>query len=163
MNELVVSGVPFTKEEKPLEILSEICRAIKYTGGTDSIETCFRLLANNSRNRSSPSIIVKFWGADAKNSFFNNYIATRTLCTSMLGFTAKSRVYVNENLTKSNFEIFRHARDLKKDGKVTRFTTQRGRVVVRVPNSDSPHIIESLDQLGTLVNINALEPMDSMN
>lgn len=163
INELVLSGVPFVNNENLVEIMTTICRVIKFSGGVDSIESCFRLPVRNNRRRSSPSIIIKFWGADAKNDFFKQYFATKKLCTSMIGFAAPSRVYVNENLTKRNFEIFCASRDLKKDGRIARFNTQRGRVVVQLQGSDKSYIVDSLDQLSKLVNqpATAATSMDS--
>lgn len=151
MNELVVSGVPFVENENVLETLSSLCRVINYSGGTNAIETCFRLPANRNQRRSSSSIIIKFWGADAKNDFFKQYFTVQRLCASMLGFGAPSRIYINENLTKRNFEIFRKARELKKEGKILRFNTQRGRVVIKLLGSEQMHTIGSLDQLGSLL------------
>lgn len=154
-NELVISGVPFVVNERIMDIISEISKAINFAGGSDSIENCFRLPVSNKRRRSSSSIIVKFWGSNAKNDFFKQYIGTKKLCASMIGFAAPARIYVNENLTKRNFEIFCKCRDLKKDGKIARFNTQRGRVVVRMVGSENTFTISSLEQLLTLVSQHA--------
>lgn len=151
MNELVVSGVPFLENENLCDIMTSICRAINYDGGIDSIETSFRLPIRRATRNSSPSIIVKFWGADVKNHFFKQYFSAKKLCASMIGFAAASRIYVNENLTKMNFDIFCKVRELKKDGKITRFNTQRGRVVVKLQDSERTYAIESLDHLGSLL------------
>lgn len=69
----------------------------------------------------------------------------------MIGFAVASRIYVNENLTKMNFDIFRKVRELKKDGKIAHFNTQRGRVVVKLQDSERTQVIESLDHLGSLL------------
>lgn len=161
MNELVISGVPYVADERIIDIVSNICKAIKFTGGIDSIETCFRLPTASNRRRTSSSIIVKFWGADAKNQFFKQYFVAKKLCTTMIGFTAKSRIYVNENLTKRNFEIFCKCRDLKRDGKIARFNTQRGRVVVRINGTGDANIINSLEQLRALITRPAAAEMES--
>lgn len=155
MNESVVSGVPYDKNEKIYDILSAICGIIKFSGGVSSIETSFRLPSNNKRRRSTPSIVVKFWGADAKAEFFKQYFAAERLCASMIGYTTASRIYVNENLTKRNFEIFKAARNLKKDGKISRFSTQRGRVFIKFPMSEVIYTVESLDHLHILCQQNA--------
>lgn len=89
--------------------------------------------------------------AEAKSDFIKCYFNTKKLCTTILGYSAASRIYVNENLTKRNFEIFCKARGLKKEGKFTRFSTQRGRVVVKLHGSERSYTIESMDQLSSLV------------
>lgn len=152
MNELVISGVPMVKDENLYEIIGSICKAINYCGGLDSIESGFCLPVHNNRRRLSPSIIVKFWGSDAKNEFFKRYFATKKLCTTSIGFSAPSRIYVNENLTKRNFGIFCMARDMKKDGKIAHFTTQRGRIAIKLLGSERSHTIDSLNHLSLIVN-----------
>lgn len=158
-NELVISGVPFVVNERIMDIVSSISKAINFSGGPNSIENCFRLPVSNTRRRSPSSIIVKFWGANAKNDFIKQYFAIKKLCTSMIGFAVPARIYVNENLTKRNFEIFCKCRDLKKDGKIARFNTQRGRVVVRMAGSDNTFTISSMEQILELVNQHAAVQM----
>lgn len=162
MNELVISGVPFQENENLCDIITSVCRAINYNGGVDSIESSFRLPVRRNTRNSSPSIIVKFWGSDAKNFFFKQYFSSKELCASKIGFTVPSRIYVNENLTKRNFDIFRKVRELKKDGKIARFNTQRGRVVVKFQDAERMHAIESLDHLGSLL-VSSATATTSMN
>lgn len=152
MNELVISGVPYMESETVIDIVASISRTIKFSAGQDAIESCFRLPVHNNRRRSSPSIIVRFWGADAKLDFFKCYFNSSKLCTTMLGYSAASRIYVNENLTKRNFEIFCKARDLKKDGKIVRFSTLRGRVVVKIHGCERSYTVDSVAQLSSLAN-----------
>lgn len=152
MNELVISGVPYLDNEKVIDIVSSICGVIKFAGGRDVFESCFRLPIRNIRRRSTPSIIVKFWAVEAKTDFFRCYFNANKLCTSMVGYSSASRIYINENLTKRNFEIFCSARDLKKEGKIVRYSTQRGRVVVKIQGSERSFTIDTLDQLSSLVN-----------
>lgn len=161
MNELVISGVPYVNNESLREIISFICGVIKFAGGSDSMETFFRLPTHNIRRRSSPSIIIKFWGVDAKSDYFKKYFSVKKFCASMIGFAAPSRICINENLTKRNFDILCKARELKKDGKIARFATQRGRVVVKLQGSERSHTIDSLEHLSTLVQQLATGPMDN--
>lgn len=152
MNELVISGVPMVENENLVELMDVICKTIKFSGGGTSIESCFRLPSRtSSRKRTSPSIMVKFWGADAKTDFYKQYFVSKRLCTSMIGFATESRIYVNENLTKRNFEIFRMARDMKNQGKISRYNTQRGRVVIQLLGSEQSHAIESASHLSSLI------------
>lgn len=160
MNELVISGVPYIENEKIIDIVTSISAAIKFPCGQNVIESCFRLPVHNNSRRSSPSIIVRFWGAEAKMDFFKSYFNVAKLCTTMIGYSAASRIYINENLTKRNFEIFCKARDFKKDGKVIRFSTQRGRVVVKLHGSERSYAIETMEQLSSLVDSSATAPND---
>ena len=81
----------------------------------------------------------------------------------MLGFAVTTRIYVNENLTKRNFAIFCKARELKLDGKISRFSTQRGRVVVKLHGSDHMHVVESLNHLSSLTQNDAAATTTTTN
>lgn len=69
----------------------------------------------------------------------------------MIGFSAPSRIFINENLTKKNFEIFCLARDLKKDGKINYYSTQRGRVSVKLTADAKQIVIGDIYKLKALV------------
>lgn len=137
-----------------------ISKAIKFTGDANCIQSCFRLPVYNktpsqSKRQRNPSIIVKFWGPSAKQDFFKQYMNTKNLCLTMLGFTTPSRIYVNENLTKKNFNIFCAARQLKDDGKIFRYNTFNGRVFIKL-SLDSKQIgVDNKEHLNTLVNSTA--------
>lgn len=91
-NELVISGVPFVENENLEDILNDICKAIKFSGDANSIETYFRLPLGNvikataNNRRRTPSIIIRFWGADAKIEFFKRYLNTKNLSTNMMAY-----------------------------------------------------------------------------
>lgn len=156
-DEIVISGVPIIENENLEEISVNICAAIGY-GRKDAIKSIFRLpqrqnnnSATQSKQRMAPSIIFKFWSTDAKSDFFRKYIAKKNLCATNIGFQSAARIYVNDNLTRRNFELFRHARQLKIEGKIFHYSTLRGRVFIKL-NSDSKQIgVSSLDQLNSLL------------
>lgn len=156
-NELIISGVPRLDNENIDAVCNSICEAIGFTGN-NTIQTCFRVplkskvATSNKPNRPfSPSIIIKFWSTDAKISFFKSYMDKKSLCVTDIGFSTPARVYINENFTKKNFEIFRMARKLKVDGKIFQYHTSVGRVSVKL-NADSRQIgIDSSEQLNSII------------
>lgn len=163
-NELTISGVPQTQNENLDAICSKICTAIGFNG-TNTIQSCFRV-APKSRNASRsfpPSIIVKFWSSDAKVGFFKSYIVKKNLCVTSIGFNTPSRIYINENFTKKNFEVLRRVRHLKTNGKIFQYRTVSGRVYV-VLDPDSEQIgINSIEQLDHLVGDTAAQQDKSKN
>lgn len=162
-NELVISGIPQIDNENLDVICNDICKAIDFNG-SNSIESCFRLhgtrssAPRNSSNRPNfPSILIKFWSSGAKNDFFNAYMSKRNLCVTNIGFTTPSRIYINENLTKRNFEIFRLARKMKSERKIFQYHTYNGRISVKL-NAESRQIgIDSKDQLYSLIENSAAQ------
>lgn len=134
-----------------------ICKAIEFNG-INCLQSCFRLPTRNYESSSAkskrhliPSIILKFWSSDGKAGFFKQYITKKNLCTTSIGFSAPGRIYINENLTKKNFEIHRMARRLKAESKVFQYNTFSGRVFIKL-SSDSNQIgIDSKEHLNSLI------------
>lgn len=160
-NELVISGVPRTENENVSKICDSICEAIGYNG-SNIIQTCFRVpfksnnrpSSNNSNCQRTPSIIIKFCSTDAKIAFFKSYIAKKNLCVTNIGFSTPGRIYINENFTKKNFDIYRLAKQMKADGKIFQYHTFSGRISV-ILNENSRQIgIGSKEQLNSLISDN---------
>lgn len=157
-NELIISGVPHTEQESLDAICNDIYKAIGFNG-PNSVETYFRLYGkknvaetNQNTNRQGfPPILIKFWSSCAKNEFFQLYMDKGNLCVTDIGFTTPSRIYVNENLTRKNFEICRLARKLKMDRKIFQYHTYNGRISVKL-NADSKKVaIDSEEHLYSLI------------
>lgn len=161
-NELVISGIPLMDNENLDAVCNDICKAIEFNG-SNSIESCFRLhvtrqATRNSSNRPNlPSILIKFWSSGAKSDFFNAYMMKRNLCVTNIGFNTPSRIYINENLTKRNFEIFRLARKMKLERKIFQFHTHNGRISVKLDPESRNIGIDSMDQLYSLIEKSAAQ------
>lgn len=161
--ELVMSGVPKVENENLSKIFHDVCKAIDFNG-ENCVQQCFRLPQRNSERstansnrRRTPSIILKFWSGEAKTDFFKQYIRKNSLCVTNIGFSAPARIYVNENLTKKNFEIFQLARQVKADGGIYQFNTYSGRVFIKLA-ADAQHIgIDSKNQLYSLIGNDAAQ------
>lgn len=65
--------------------------------------------------------------------------------------SASPYIYINENFTKKNFEIFRLARNLKSDGKVFQYHTANGRVFVKLNPDSQPIGITRKEHLNLLI------------
>lgn len=67
----------------------------------------------------------------------------------MLNFGSNEPFYVNENLTKSNFEIFNAAIKLKKQKVINSAYTLRGVVYVKRRENDKPTSVNNIEELTT--------------
>lgn len=59
-------------------------------------------------------------------------------------------IYLNENLTSTNFNIFRESLKLKNTGKIKSTFTSRGLVYIKKTDAEEPIHIEFLDQLNRI-------------
>lgn len=154
-NQLVVSGVPKLENENMDNIYDNICNAIDFDG-KDLIEACFRLpircnkFGTSSRHQ-TPSIMLKFQSYPAKRAFFKQYISKINLCAVDIGFSTCARIYINENLTKRNFEILRMARQLKANNKILQYNTSNGQVFIKLDADSDRIFIDSKEHLNSLI------------
>lgn len=161
-NELVISGVPRVDAENIETICSKICDSIGFD--VTSVQSCFRVPSTvNLRGPTSPSIIIKFWSLDAKTDFFRSYIAKKNLCVTDIGFSTPARIYINENFTKKNFEIYRAVRQLKADGKIFQYNTYNGRISIKQYSDSRQTIVESKEQLNSLIDPSAAQQQNQSN
>ena len=84
-------------------------------------------LKPSGRNPLPPPVIVRFTNRMTRNAI---YAVRRSLKENSHDST-NTRVYINEDLTKSNAEVFRHARKLVKDKKIFKCWTAGGVVFVK--------------------------------
>lgn len=161
-NELVIRGIPRKENENVNKICDMICESIGFNG-KNTIQECFRVTSkwNNINDSStkafSPSIIIKFWSSSAKMGFFKLYIDKKSLCTTNIGFESPARIYVNENYTKKNFEIYRLACQLKAEGRIFQFHSFKGRISVKLNQEARPIGVDSREQLHDLIEDHAAQ------
>lgn len=158
-NELIISGVPTTDGESLDDIYDNICKAIDFNG-KNCLSTCFRLptrhskaavTKSKSKRLQDPPIILKFWSTEAKVDFFKHYIRKKDLCLTSIGFTAPVRIYVNDNLTKKNFELLRMVRQLKANSKIFLYNIFNGRVFIKLSADENQTAVDSKDQLNLII------------
>lgn len=162
-NELVISGVPTLDNEDLYLVCNKICEAIGFNG-ENIMQSCFRVLTRNrkstsdkSRQHFAPPIVVKFWNTDAKSDFFKSYIAKKNLCVTSIGFSTPSRIYINENFTKKNYDIYRLARQLKIGGKIFQHRSFNGRVSIKLREDSEQIVIDSREHLNLLMDPTAAQ------
>lgn len=161
-NELVISGGPRLENENLDMICKNICDAVGFDG-SNTIQSFFRVpfktnqRSNQSSRQTSPSIIMKFWSSEAKEGFFKLYVTKKSLCVTNIGFSVPSRIYINDNLTKKNFEIYRLVRKLKADGKIFQYHTVSGRIAIKLKPDSRQIIIDSEQQLNSLIDDTAAQ------
>lgn len=155
MNVLVMSGIPFETGEDLNVLIPDVCKAIKYTRSLDSITSAYRRgskLNFTTDSKSASSIYLTFHNFDCKQHFFSLYLKS-SLNLAHVGFAAKKRIFVNEQLTPKNYNIFKFAKQLKNDKAIHNYYTYRGLVFVKLTSSETAKAVCvcSKDDLSSLI------------
>ncbi|XP_070068088.1 uncharacterized protein [Drosophila takahashii] len=74
------------------------------------------------------------------------------LSLQLIGLESPALIYINEQLTKHNYEVFKRAMHLKKHKRLTAVFTRRGDVFVKMIDGVEAHNVRSLHELSELSN-----------
>lgn len=159
--DLRINGIPFYDDEDLPGIFDDICHTLDIK--TPSVKAIYRLQNRNNKNRNnSPDavIIVKLMSPYDKNFLLKSLAGFRKAnrCSLMLkhiGFKSGNSeryksddpIYINENLTSTNYSIFISALRLKRSNHLRSVFTMRGLVYVKNDNTEQPVRIDNLQQL----------------
>lgn len=152
-----INGIPYRENENLHSIVENICDSLKiHTPQVESIYRLKKIYKNNKPYKPSDEVIVaKFKSPFGKNFLLKSIANFRrnnksTLCLRNAGFESNEPIYVNENLTPHNHQIFKAALNLKKGKRIKSTFTLRGLVYVKKFDSDEPLLIESPEELAQL-------------
>lgn len=152
-----ISGVPYYENEDLNKIFNNICSSVQIT--TPKIESIYRLkkiYKNNKPYKPNDEVIaVKLQSPLEKNFVLKSISKYRrdnktTMCLRNAGFDSNQPIYINENLTPHNHQIFKAALRLKKDKKILSAYTMRGLVYVRKHDTIDPILIEFIEEMDRL-------------
>lgn len=146
--ELRINSVPYCENENLNVLFHTLCENLKIC--TPEIQQIYRIKARN--NTAAPTILVKCSKPYERNFVLKTIAAHRrknkgNLQLNMLGLNSNQPIYVNENLSRTNFKLFQEARKFKKNNLLFSVFTLRGIVHVKRKESEEPVHIHSADQL----------------
>lgn len=148
-----ITGVPKVENENLSVLFSNICNNIKIN--TPKIDKIYRLDKIKNRHRSysiDDVIIVKLHSSYDKNYLLKaigsyRRSVKRPLILEDIGLQSNAPIYVNENLTPHNYNIYKIALKLKKQNRIKSTFTRRGLVHIVNVNAEEPILIEFPEQL----------------
>lgn len=126
--DLMLYGVPSTKNENVISIIRDIC--VKIQMELPCVIAAFRV---RSRSNAMP-IVVKLDTISSKQNLLSKYFKYKSLNLSDIGFESDKRLYICERLTKTDNTIFKMANELRKLGKIAKVSTRNGCVVIKKTN-----------------------------
>lgn len=106
---------------------------------------------------------MKFIANHMKESFYSFYLRLlpkKRITSKDLGFTTENRVFISENLTQQNQELFIMALNLKREKKLATAYTVNGIVNIKFLKGASPHEIRHKHDFDILLKSTAT-PADS--
>ncbi|KAL7723512.1 hypothetical protein ACLKA6_000179 [Drosophila palustris] len=160
--DLRMHGVPFSESENLRTIYNALCFSLNLTP-PPKIKDIYRVKPRGSTGSTvDPVIIIKLDNVREKITILRQIGAYRRehkqqLSLQLIGFDTHVPFYVNEQLTKAHYEIFKAAIQLKKQKLLTAVFIRRSLVHVREVGSDNIFCISNMNELSTLQNNNALQ------
>lgn len=166
--QLTIRGIPVIQEENLNDIFNNICNVIGHSSSSsvnlyrlvNKITSAQRSLRSGKTSATSstqtkykhkasipPVIILTFSNSWDKSNFFFKYIKHKSLNLSELGFSTPARVFIGENLSKHNYEVFRKCISLKKNGQISKCYTKNGLVYIVKGNDNKQTLIKSVNDL----------------
>lgn len=144
-SQLIVSGLPIGEEINCIDLIKNVSRKINCELESSDIVDIFQ--TNHPTN--TKQVFVKFKEIEKRNIFFKAYLKsdTKVRQNDVLKNGCQIRLYVNEVLTKQNYNIFLHARNLQKEHKIAKVFTKSGIVCVVDVGSSGYRKIFNLNQL----------------
>lgn len=117
---------------------------------------------SNGQMVHSNTIIIHFATWRQKQIFYSQYLKVMPLDPSKFGLPASNRIFLGENLTKKNIQIFKQAQIMKKNKQIAQAFTIDGIVKIRLKKGEHEptHTIRDIITLETLV-ANYAQPTQS--
>lgn len=147
-----ISGIPEVKEENTDNIVIKVGSLIGLDITKDDISVSHRLpkpsysaavregpRASSNASSRTPNIIVKFVRRETRDHFYKGRKLLRDKSTRDLDLArySENKIYISENLTQANKDLFKESLKVKKDLKYKFILTFYGRTYLR-KDSESP-------------------------
>lgn len=155
-DEIVIDGIPIVNDssDNGTTELNYLCSKLDYTLPTVKY---IRRIRNKKFANKDGSVIIKFNNLGDKIKFKNaikKFVKEnkRSLILSDVGFQSNKRIYIHDRLTKSNYQLYRHALKFKAQKKIQKVYIYRGGVHIVQTEGGNPVYVTNFDNLKALVN-----------
>ena len=160
-----ISGIPEVKEENTDDIVIKVGSLIGLDIEKHDISISHRLpkpsysaavregpRASSNASSRAPNIIVKFVRRETRDRFYKGRKLLRDKSTRDLGLArySENKIYISENLTQANKDIFKESLQVKKDLKYKFIWTFYGRTYLRKDSENPVVAILKLSDLDIL-------------
>lgn len=129
-NDLIVSGVPFTRDENLIDYFGTWCKHLGFTAAP--LVDVRRLSKQPMVVGKNYKILLQFAITNQRSDFYIKYLRTRSFTLDQIGFKSNERIFVNENLTINARGIKAKALLARKDGKLHSVYSRNGEIFIKV-------------------------------
>lgn len=147
MNDLIVSGVPFTPREDLSAYFSTWCQSLGYAENCTPMVDIRRLTKGTPKAGAASLLLIQFAITVQRNDFFARYLRSRNLSLLEIGFSVNQRIFINENLGLATRGLRSKALAMKKNGQLSGVFTRDGIVFVKTNGSDRAVAVMSESEL----------------
>jgi len=150
-----ISGIPEAEDENTKEIAIKVGSLIGVDITESDLSVSHRLpkqsyrdvvregsqASSNSSRFRAPNIIVKFVRRELRDRFYKarKFLRDKTIEDLDLGLHSENKIYISENLTQINKDLFKDSLKVRKDLKYKYIWTFYGRIYLR-RDSQSPAV-----------------------
>lgn len=141
---LVITGIQAPAEEEEEDLVDVVVKISKFLGSTvpkGEIDDVWRFGKEKER------IKVIFLRTITKRNLLKKIRERKKLSTKELNLEGDHQIYLNEDLGKGAQEIWKKARQLKKQKLIDRVWTSEGRILYKIQEKDQPKLCISLYEL----------------
>ena len=150
----IIRGIPRPNQDSQEDTNKIACEVAKLMNIPDITPNDIEV-SHRTSTRPEAAIIVKFFAREKKERFLKARKQLYRKTTKDLGYHESHPIYVNENLTQINGQLFKDTRDmlLSKENKLARYVwTKRGKTYVKIDEDSEAMLIQSKGKLISLKN-----------
>lgn len=151
MNDLIVSGVPYTPNENLLAYFSMWCRSLGYAENSEPLVDIRRLTKGTPIAGAASVLLIQFAITVQRNDFYARYLRSRSLSLLGIGFSVDQRIYMNESLAPTLRVLRSKALAMKRNGQLSGVNTKDGIIYVRMNGNDRAVAVTSESDLEDIV------------
>lgn len=138
---LVMVGIAKQKEQDTRKIVQKVLTTMKIDCST--VQDCFRL-----KQKEDGPILVKFDTEDSKNKVMRRIRELKGIKNTECGLEGdKKNIFLNDDLTHKNQQIFKSTREFKKANNYHSAYCQHGKIFLKKSATDTPTRIRSEQDL----------------
>lgn len=138
---LIVDGVPPTNKENLFMVIEKLAGELEVMCSSSDIDSVFRVKQKTDSPK-QPAIIVKFNNMGARDALYDGRkrMVKKNITTKSIGMEGEigSSIYINEQLSKDELELFYKARQKKRELSYKYCWTFHGNVYMRKDRTTDP-------------------------
>ena len=135
MNNLIIHGISENEEEHTSDlVIKTIKEELDINLEKEDIDDSYHIGKSETSYKSGTPILVKFTKRNVRSQIYKAKFKLRS---------RKNSIYINEDLTKKNSELYTKVRALRKEGIILKTWTQNAKIYCITKENEKPITIQS--------------------